>query len=452
MHKKHLGVFLFLACLLGHWCVQPLHALITTIGFEGFVDKLPDFRNIGPGGGHAPERPSIDIGGHTVLPQQRIQGWYSFDTATPDSFPIDDRAGFYDYTPSFDLQMAVVTNTGNLNFQVRKDQTFNSGIHISHPNQLSFPSEDRYSVQRIGKPQSLDYDNLSLSVQFINRYPGPLHDDKLHPEPPKASDFTWPIINMSGSDYKNSDRNFDIQGLVTKTFTVPDFGFPLRSNDPIYLNTEAGGKAYDGIDDPNHLPATGYYSMDFDVNTGMAQVVATAPGTVVDKRIIQRADGPYQVVTIYHGDGYFSEYAEFFDSTSEVLVSKGQVVSKGTVIGTLKAVGKKHLHYQVKYNQDYRFYEDHFDAVKFDRSFFDTGLSKQDNLMLHGVRVDKHLFDEEPYKLPERGGQRLLTPDVSKPIPEPATIWLFGIGLAGTVLKSRKNQRSASPKFGQYRR
>ena len=54
-------------------------------------------------------------------------------------------------------------------------------------------------------------------------------------------------------------------------------------------------------------------------------------------------------VTINHGDGYSSLYAHM----THYLVSKGQTVSKGQVIGYMGSTGRStgpHLHFSIFYN------------------------------------------------------------------------------------------------------
>lgn len=134
----------------------------------------------------------------------------------------------------------------------------------------------------------------------------------------------------------------------------PEFRFPLQSSNNVYLNTEAGGRSYDGVGDTYHTGG-GYYSLDFDVNSGKAQVVTASKGKLVyvDETPHEGA-GP--LVIVDHGNGYFSEYREFTALSiaecghSGVSACPTAEFAAGTVIGTLDAVVGDHLHFQIKYD------------------------------------------------------------------------------------------------------
>jgi murein DD-endopeptidase MepM/ murein hydrolase activator NlpD len=194
----------------------------------------------------------------------------------------------------------------------------------------------------------------------------------------------------------------------------PEFLFPLQSAETIFLNTESGGTSFDGIVDPFHLPQAGYFSLDFDVNTGSANVIATEAGSIVD--IVTTGDYPH--ITIDHHNGYFTEYAEFSNDPNDfyVTMSNPEVIA-GQTIGKLDADygGRDHLHFQVKYSSD--------------PSFFGTGLSTIEIEELHGVKVGG-LFIED-YKL----GSYV------NPVPEPSTIMLLGSGIGLYALWSKRHKR-----------
>lgn len=144
--------------------------------------------------------------------------------------------------------------------------------------------------------------------------------------------------------------------LPTPDYSTGDvnFAFPVRSTSNVYLNTEAGGvSAFPSPDpvgyyDSNHAGG-GFYSLDFDVNSGKADVVAAKGGTVVRVNTSSANNGP--VVTIYHGDGFFSEYREFtIDPSLASLL--GTTITKGQKLGTLNALTGEHLHFQIKHNND----------------------------------------------------------------------------------------------------
>ena len=158
----------------------------------------------------------------------------------------------------------------------------------------------------------------------------------------------------------SSAPNLPSSGVVGKYFI-----FPLQATDvvpsekPAYqLITQAGGKSSDGTIDPYHTGG-GFYSLDLKANE-RATVVATASGIVTQvcsTYICQNGTGP--VVTIYHGNGYFTEYREF---TKNPTVQVGAWVDAGQKIGDfipggtnniINSNGNTALHFQVKYTPNF---------------------------------------------------------------------------------------------------
>jgi hypothetical protein len=159
--------------------------------------------------------------------------------------------------------------------------------------------------------------------------------------------------------------NTSLPVLPPPTSAPVNFKFPLKADAvpsagmPAFeLITEAGGKSSDGTTDPFHTGG-GYYSLDFQAHE-VSDVVAAAPGIITQVAPSYSAqDGFGPVVTIYHGNGYFTEYREF---TANPTVSVGDFVSAGQKIGDFipfntnniaNPDGNTALHFQVKYTPDF---------------------------------------------------------------------------------------------------
>jgi len=152
----------------------------------------------------------------------------------------------------------------------------------------------------------------------------------------------------------------------------PDFKMPIQSTGEIFLITEVGGKSSiytkeEGYRDSFHNPDKAYYAIDLDVSKGSkGTAVASESGKVV--AVIY--EGKYPHITIDHGNGYFTEYAEF-DINKKF--KAGDKVGRGDTLGTLSGKPQEHLHFQVKYSET---------------GTFGQGLSKQDNKGLKGVAIE----------------------------------------------------------------
>jgi len=137
-----------------------------------------------------------------------------------------------------------------------------------------------------------------------------------------------------------------------------NFVFPLQNPNNVYhLVTEIGGESSSKTPtpayyDPLHTDG-GHYSIDI-ASDASGNVVAAGDGLVVyvDSVRSKANDGP--VVIIYNGKGYFTEYREF--TTTSVGLGK---ITSGDPIGTYELGqtgwdGNRALHFQVKYNDDFR--------------------------------------------------------------------------------------------------
>lgn len=135
--------------------------------------------------------------------------------------------------------------------------------------------------------------------------------------------------------------------------------FPLAGSSTSLLTVEAGGKAYDGIPDGFHAPDKAYYALDFDAKQNTTLNVVAARGGIITRVKSSgnsSTDSYWPVVRIDHGDGYYTEYAEY--STLKAGLKVGDRVETGDVLGTLaspnvRSIGADHLHFQVKFDANY---------------------------------------------------------------------------------------------------
>ena len=172
-----------------------------------------------------------------------------------------------------------------------------------------------------------------------------------------------------------------------------NYGFPLRSTSNVYLNSEVGGRNFLGGITETHTPENGYYSLDFDVNEGSAEVVAAADGDVVHVGALLLKGKYVPNIVIRHRDGHFTQYLEFDTADDPISalanvkadITVGSRVSKGDVLGILEAEGTSHLHFQARYDPT--------------GSGLSAGLSTADVVELSNVAVGGRLFKD--YKLPD---------------------------------------------------
>jgi hypothetical protein len=144
---------------------------------------------------------------------------------------------------------------------------------------------------------------------------------------------------------------------------MPSFKLPLPGNKSWLLTVEAGGKAFDGIDDTNHYEKKAYFSIDFDdISQQIGQetdvkVLASAGGKVFFASTTEGdAKNGYYVVIDHDGDGniktgYSTWYAHM--KQGSILVSTGNTVTQGQqlgIVGNTGDSGGTHLHFGFKYN------------------------------------------------------------------------------------------------------
>ncbi len=87
--------------------------------------------------------------------------------------------------------------------------------------------------------------------------------------------------------------------------------------------------------------------VDFRAEQG-TQILATAPGKVVTA---EYTGGYGNMVEIEHSNGFSTRYAHM----SAILVSPGQSVTTGTVVGRVGTTGRStgpHLHYETRINEE----------------------------------------------------------------------------------------------------
>lgn len=205
---------------------------------------------------------------------------------------------------------------------------------------------------------------------------------------PRAFAILTPIFTPSGPAPTPQTPAPRIENPPSTTFDPLHLGFPIRSANKVYLNTEAGGVSFSdalvgGIDygyyDPFHAPDRQYYSLDLDINEGAAYVVAAGPGKIVHIVTEDETNTSYddRAVIIYHGNGYFTKYGEFSISA---LLSRNSTITPeqfaaGFVLGELRGLAGEHLHFQVEHSEVDGPYE------------FGKTLSKQSNTALAQVSV-----------------------------------------------------------------
>jgi Peptidase family M23 len=136
---------------------------------------------------------------------------------------------------------------------------------------------------------------------------------------------------------------------------------PLPGGKSWYLTVEAGGKAYDGIDDVFHYEDKAYFSIDFtNKSSGNVQetnvpIRAAAGGVVIYASSIEDQYNGYYVVIDHDNDGnlntgYTTWYAHM---QPELMVSQGDEVVQGQQLGVMGNTGASlgtHLHFGVHYN------------------------------------------------------------------------------------------------------
>lgn len=139
---------------------------------------------------------------------------------------------------------------------------------------------------------------------------------------------------MSLINEKLEDYNDEFTGVGTGKFIYPTTNTQISAGYPNYSN----GSYHGGVD--------------FPVVTG-TPVGASADGVVVISKALKNADGSYrsygEYVVIDHGSGIRTYYCHL----SQRLVSEGQTVKQGQVIGKSGSTGNStgpHLHFEVRVN------------------------------------------------------------------------------------------------------
>ena len=139
---------------------------------------------------------------------------------------------------------------------------------------------------------------------------------------------------MSLINEKLEDYNDEFTGVGTGKFIYPTTNTQISAGYPNYSN----GSYHGGVD--------------FPVATG-TPVGASADGVVVISKALKNSDGSYrsygEYVVIDHGSGIRTYYCHL----SQRLVSEGQTVKQGQVIGKSGSTGNStgpHLHFEVRVN------------------------------------------------------------------------------------------------------
>lgn len=116
---------------------------------------------------------------------------------------------------------------------------------------------------------------------------------------------------------------------------------------PISMDDYTMSSGYGFRKDPIYHTAKFHEGLDFAAQKG-TKVFATADGKV---EFADRKMGYGNCIDINHGYNYLTRYAHL----SEILVSEGQDVKRGEVIGRVGSTGKStgpHLHYEVRFKDE----------------------------------------------------------------------------------------------------
>ncbi len=194
--KVTLTIPLAILCLL-LGAVRPASATLVTIYIEGVVDTVHDYGNYLEG--------KINVG-------DPITGYYIYDTATPDSNPLDPIQGnYWHYSPPG----GVFLSAGGMEFATKsEDVRFNLALR----NNVTEPPEDIYAFA--------SYSNLEIAnqlrVEFISwqltdTSSTALDSDLLTSEPPVLEHWHTNVLRIEG----HYDAFFLVQGHVTSAVPEP---------------------------------------------------------------------------------------------------------------------------------------------------------------------------------------------------------------------------------------
>lgn len=143
----------------------------------------------------------------------------------------------------------------------------------------------------------------------------------------------------------NSNNNNSNNGQMDSNISNSGWAWPLPY-DGVYLSSYYGYR-YHPID------GDWRYHSGIDISMSGAygkNIIATRAGTVILSSLESESGTGYgNYIIIDHGDGYTSLYGH----CSELLVSEGQIVSRGQIIAKVGSTGWStgpHLHFEVRYN------------------------------------------------------------------------------------------------------
>lgn len=144
-------------------------------------------------------------------------------------------------------------------------------------------------------------------------------------------------VQKSAGSVESNFRKI-IAGLSKEDFSMPPMSLPVEE----FTYAQTGASIGDKINPFYKVPVK-HRGIDLILPSG-ARVVASAPGVV--KEVIRSRQGLGNVVVIDHGNGYVTRYAHL----SDIKVSRGRIVEKGTLLGYVGVSGSTfapHLHYEV---------------------------------------------------------------------------------------------------------
>ena len=156
----------------------PAQAELVTINIEGIVDTVDDSGNYLEG---------------QVNPGDIITGWYTYDTDTPDSDPLDPILGnYWHYAPPAGISLSI----GTLHF---KTDFNNVEFHMAIRNDIIPSGEDIYSVvsnNNFALPSGASLDGISW--QLSDDQGTALVSDLITDNPPDLLDWEFNHLRIHG--------------------------------------------------------------------------------------------------------------------------------------------------------------------------------------------------------------------------------------------------------------
>ncbi len=195
MKTKGILVILLVAmCGVVFW-PQVVQGKLVTIEIEAVVDDVSDPHNL--------------LGG-TVEVSDTITGWYTYDTSTADSNPLENYAAYWYYSPPCAISLAV----GGLDFTTNPNDV-NYRIAISN----GYQSRDTYSLRSINN-LPLPNGTLVEDIYWLleDSTEAAVSTDALSTSPPVLDDWQFNRLLISGP---SRGESFSILAHVTAAIPEP---------------------------------------------------------------------------------------------------------------------------------------------------------------------------------------------------------------------------------------